>query len=171
MAGNAHYARHGLCHEIEAGPVGPRSGLAKAGNARINDPRVDGRDHFIVDAEALHDARPVIFDDDIGGLGELQKGRPAGRVFQVERDASLVAVQVEETHAVGSLHLEAHRAARLVAAARRLDLDDVGAKIGQQHGAERAGHHLRHVEHFDAGERKPRAFGRLMRCAGPRRMR
>ena len=35
----------------------------------------------------------------------------------------------------------------------RFDLDDVGAEIGEQHRAERPGHHLRDVEHAQAVER------------------
>ena len=35
----------------------------------------------------------------------------------------------------------------------RLDLDHVGAEIGQQHRAERPGHHLRDVEHAKPCER------------------
>ena len=37
-------------------------------------------------------------------------------------------------------------------AGRRLDLDDVGAEIGEHHRAERPGHHLRDVEDAEAFE-------------------
>ena len=50
---------------------------------------------------------------------------------------------------------DAH-APRVVAGAGPLDLDDVGAHVGQQHGAHGAGHDLRQVQHFDADQRAGR---------------
>ena len=44
-------------------------------------------------------------------------------------------------------------AARVVAAGQLLDLDDVGAHVGEQHAARRARHDLRELEHAHAGER------------------
>src|SRR5262249_50085502 len=38
-------------------------------------------------------------------------------------------------------------------ALRRLDLDDVGAEVGEQHGAEGSGQRLRQVDDADIGER------------------
>src|SRR5205085_4901273 len=79
----------------------------------------------------------------------------AGLGLEVQRDAALVAVHVQEAEAVGALHLEAHGAAGLVAGAGRLHLDHVGAKVAKQHAGVRAGHHLGDVENADAcqGER------------------
>ena len=47
-------------------------------------------------------------------------------------------------------------AARIVAAGQLLDLDDVGAHVGEHHAARRAGHDLRELEHAHAGERAGR---------------
>ena len=73
--------------------------------------------------------------------------------LEIEHKTSLVAVEIEETEAVSALQLEAHRAARLVAAVGRLDLDDVRTHVAQQHGAERPRHHLADVEHAHACQR------------------
>src|SRR3546814_17426404 len=60
------------------------------------------------------------------------------RSLQVQLDAALIAVQRQEAAAIGTLEAEPHRGARLVAHAGRLDLDDIGAHVAQQHAAERA---------------------------------
>ena len=39
-----------------------------------------------------------------------------------------------------------------IARAGLLDLDHVGAQVAQHHGRERAGEHLRQVEHAESGE-------------------
>jgi hypothetical protein len=54
-----------------------------------------------------------------------------------------------------ALKLGADRARHLPrrVAGGRLDLDDVGAEIGEHHRAERPGHHLRDVEHLETVER------------------
>ena len=41
IAGHAHHARHRLRHQVEARAVGPGPGLAEAGDAGVDQPRVD----------------------------------------------------------------------------------------------------------------------------------
>src|SRR3546814_5526033 len=69
----------------------------------------------------------------------------AGIGAQIDRDALLVPVDREE---VGALASQAGRVpgAAVVAAVRILDLDHLGAEVGQHHGEIRAGE--------DAGDRK-----------------
>ena len=49
-------------------------------------------------------------------------------------------------------------AAGVVAAARRLDLDDVGAHVAEHHGAQRARQDARQIDDADAGERALRGL-------------
>ena len=70
------------------------------------------------------------------------------RMLQVERDAALVAVQVDAVEAVPG-------AAEAIGAGRRLDPDDVGAPIRQVADAGWAGAGEGEVEHADAGQRQP----------------
>src|SRR5207249_2122858 len=46
------------------------------------------------------------------------------------------------------------RGARKIACARALDLDHIGAVVGQHLRADRTEHHLREVDHAHAGERQ-----------------
>ena len=75
---------------------------------------------------------------------------------RVEADAALALVElVEVAGAVDAGHLVDERSepAGHVDAAARLDLDDVGAEVGELHRAERPGPHPRHVDDAQAGER------------------
>src|SRR6185295_12339533 len=70
---------------------------------------------------------------------------------QIDGDRFLGAVADEVVRAVArELRLEG---ARLVAAARLLDLDDARAELGEDHGGERAREHAREIEDGDALER------------------
>ena len=73
---------------------------------------------------------------------------------QVETDALLVAVQAGEV-AVADLAGDL--------AARRLDLDDLGAEVGQQHRGVRACEHDADLEDADARQRARCAFGHRTR--------
>jgi hypothetical protein len=154
IAGHAHHAGHGLGHEVEPRPAGPGAALAEAGDAHVDDLRVDLADGLVVDLQPLHHAGAVVLDDHVGRAGQLVEEFAALVAFQVERERALVAVHVQEAHAVRALHLEPHGAACLVAGAGRLHLDDIGAQVGQQHAGEGAGHDLAHVEHADALQRQ-----------------
>ena len=81
--------------------------------------------------------------------------RAALGVLEIERDALLVAVDAQEIRA---LAVDERRSpgARVVAAARMLDLDDPRAHVGEQHRAVRARQHARQVQHRHAGQRTRR---------------
>ena len=72
--------------------------------------------------------------------------------LRVDRDRALVAVEHREIEAVGALHV-AQLAARDVADARPLDLDAVGAHVGEKLRAGRARLHVGEVEDAHAVER------------------
>ena len=70
--------------------------------------------------------------------------------LQVEHQAALVAVERGEAHA---LAVADRRRGAAHVAARRLDLDHVGAHVGEQRAAQRAGDEVRQLDDADAGER------------------
>ena len=93
----------------------------------------------MIDAEPqlLHNAGPEIFQHKIGCLGELENDVASRGLLEIDCDAALVAI---DRDIVGAFALEMRRrVADHIAEAARLDLDDVGAHVAQQHAAERTG--------------------------------
>ena len=147
QAGDRHQPAHALRDLVEAGPVGVGAGLAEAGNAGIDEARIDLGERLVVDPEPLLHVGAEILHHDIGLLHHaLEGGEPFGRL-QVERHAALVAMQVLE---VGALARPAHR---LFQSGRRLDLDDIGAPVGELAHAGRSRAHAGQIEHREARKR------------------
>src|SRR3546814_12777364 len=85
-----------LEQQILPRPVDIGSALAIARHGNIDQPRVDRRQRFIIDAEAPGDAGAVILDEDIGRLDHFEQERLALRRLEVDRDRALVAVERKE---------------------------------------------------------------------------
>ena len=82
---------------------------------------------------------------------QIERELATRRVFQVERDAALVAVEVGEA---GALAVDDRREVpRVVADLDRLDLDDFGAHVAQEHRADRSGDVVAQFQNLDAFER------------------
>ena len=154
QAGDRHQPAHALGDLVEARPVGIRPVLAEAGNAGIDDARIDLGERLVVDAEPLLHVGTEILDHDIGLLDHALEGGEPFRRLQIERHAALVAVQVLK---VAALARAAHR---LFQAGRRLDLDDIGAPIGELAHAGRS--------RADAGEIEYRESRKRFRSVGKR---
>ena len=108
---------------IAGGPL-----LAVAGNRAINQTRVERRKVGVIHLQARGDAGAKTFHDQIGPPRQTFDQGPRRRVFQIEREDLLVAVGHRE-HRAGHAPREV--------ASQRLDLDDLGAEVGQGHGRER----------------------------------
>ncbi len=91
--------------------------------------------------------RAHIFDHDVGGAREAHERFVPGRVFQVQPDRALVAMQVLEVEAVAV-------AGDVLALRRRFDADHVGAPVGQVTHAGRPGAGQGQVEHGQAVQRQ-----------------
>ena len=152
QAGDRHQPAHALRDLVEAGPVGVRPILAEAGDAGVDEARIDARQRLVVDAQALLHAGPEILHDHVRLLHHALERGEAFRRLEVQRHAALVAVQVLE---VGALARAAHR---LLRPGRRFDLDDVGAPVGELARASRPGPHAGEVEDGETGQgfRRPR---------------
>ena len=74
----------------------------------------------------------------------------AVRLLQVERDGAFAEVGGQRVGAL--VAVDGAELARPVADAGGLDLDDVRAVLGEQHGAVGAGDALADVDHLQAGE-------------------
>ena len=158
LAGDAHEAARALGDQVVAGARGVRPGLAEARDRAIDQARIDRARRSVVEAVFREAADLVVLDQDVGAAGEPADEALAGRGRQVEGDRALRPVGREEIGGVG--RLRACRVAQegrppgtgVVAAARALDLDHVGAEIGQQLRGPRPGQDAAQIEHLEAGQ-------------------
>ena len=132
-ARHAHQSRHALGNEVEAAALAIGAGLAEAGDGGVDQARVAGRQRRPPETQPLERAGPEILDQDVGAIDQLQQLGLAGLGLEVDDDRALVAVPDHEGRAFAA-H-EGRHATRIVAAVGPLDLDDVGAVVGQQHRA------------------------------------
>jgi hypothetical protein len=120
-------------------------------------------------AEAVHHAGAEVFDDDGRGVGKPQEHLAALRMLQVDRDRPLARVLREKRNAAAAPIQFRVRAelSRQIAGPVRFDLDHVGAQVRELMAAERAGEHVRQVQHAHVAQRFHRSLLRACtRCAG-----
>ena len=123
--------------------IGPRETESRHANA--DDVRLEPAKVFVREPEVRHDARAEIVDDDVRDRREPPRELEAARAIDVEHDAPLAAHERsrEPAAAVAEIHGVAS-----------LDLDHVGAEVGEDAGGDRPGDHPREVEDADACERQ-----------------
>ena len=150
VAGQLADAGEGVADRPVAGPRGVRAGLAVAADAHHHQAGVERLHRVPAEAQALHHAGPVVLDQDIGVRQQPGEHLLAGRLLEIDRDAALAALDRHrlQRHAVGE---QAHLAHRV--ALGRLDLDDLGAEVGQQPATGRAGEGVAQLDHAHAGQR------------------
>ncbi len=171
LAGDAHDSRHALNEEVVAGALGVRAGLAEAGHRAVDEPRIERLQALVVEPELLQTADLEILKEHIGARrepahdlappvgGEISDNRAFAAIARVEIGGRFLPLRFDEGRTP---------AARLVAL-RTLDLDDVGAEIGERLSGGRAREHARELD--DAQSRKgARAQKNACRpvCARPR---
>jgi len=141
---------------VVARPIAVGTRLPEARDAAIHQARIDRAQRLVVQAIALHVADLEVLDEDVAMRHQRAHQRLAGGLRDVAGDRALVAVGTQviggfSTLAAIGLHEEGWApAAGVVAAARTLDLDHVGAQVGQVLGAPGAGQHAREVQDADA---------------------
>ena len=99
VAGDRHDPGHCLQLAVEGGGAALRPVLAKAGNGAIDQLRVQRAQRLVADAEAVHDAGPEVFPDDIGAFGELLTISTASGLVRSKGQAALVRIDAEEGRA------------------------------------------------------------------------
>jgi hypothetical protein len=128
-------------HQVVVGGfwrVRPRLPVADEGD--IDQLRIDGAQIVVAELQAPHRGRADVADDDVGVLAQPQQRVAPFRPLEVEHDRALVTVELQIDGAHPRI---AHRlAAAHHVAVRRLDLDHVGAVVGQN---------LRRVRSHDDG--------------------
>src|SRR6202171_207950 len=132
-------------------PASSESGLAAAGGGDVHQAGVEGREAHVVELEVSHRAGPQVLDHDVRVTDELaEKLLSLGRL-EVDRYRSLVPIEPDERRRFAIQ--KGSRVARAVAADGVLDLDHVGAEVGQLHRAKGAGHVDPDLHNPDAGQR------------------
>ncbi len=147
-----HEGKTGLeLHDLVQG----RAVLVRAGEIalqrEIDQTRVERRQLLPADAEPLHRAGAVILDHDIGRRDQPVDNCPSLRPFQIDREAALVAVEGGEEPGP-----EPAEPARVIALRRRLDLDHLGAKLGEDQPGGRTHDRMREFEDPKARQRSCR---------------
>ena len=135
-AGQIHHAAHALRHQIVAGALGVGAVLAEAGHRAIDQTRIFRRQALVVEAELGEPADLEILDQHVRALASLRTMRRPSSLSKSSFDRALAAVGGMEIGradmlAVGAFHERRPPAAGIVAGAFALDLDDVGAQVGQ----------------------------------------
>ena len=123
--------------DVVAGAQRVGTVLPVTGDRAIDDARVDRIDRRVAHAELVHHTRTKALDDDIGVFGEPQEHVAPRRGLEVQAQRALVAV--DEPEQFGHALAHASHRARVITGTRVLDLDHVGAHVGQVHGRHRAG--------------------------------
>ena len=159
LAGHAHQPAHPLGEEIVAAARCIGAVLPETGDRAIDDPRVDRPDRGIIQPVFGQPANLEILHQHIGPRGQPPDQFGPLRRCQIDRRAALVAVGAKIIGAlarivrsVGKLEERRTPAAGIVAAAGLLDLEHVGAEIGEDLGRPRTGQDPRKVQHLDPFE-------------------
>jgi len=134
LARHAHQPAHGLQQEVVARAVV----LAEGRDRAVDDAGIARRDLLIGQPEAPHRSRPEALEQHVGAQRQPPRQLAVARLGQIQRDRALVAVepQVVRRAALGPRRTPG---AGVVAGARALDLDHLGAQVGERHRGEWAG--------------------------------
>ena len=152
LAGHADHPALRLEDQVERGPVPVRSVLAEARDGAVDDAGIPCGGRLVAEAEPGEGADPVVLEHDVAPLHEAEEELLALRVLQVDLDPLLVPVQAHEVRGLAAGQRRAPGAGD-VAGVLGLELDDLGAEVGQHGGAERAGQGMAQVEHLHVLER------------------
>ena len=163
-AGDRHQPGLGLEQEVVARPADERPGRAVAADREMDEARVERGEDVVPEPEPGEAVRSEVLDEDVGVGEESAQHVGAGGLLQVEPEAALVAVDREVVGGgPASRRSSLAHPRRAPAAGRvalgRLDLDDVGAEVGQEHRRVRPGEDRRAVDDADARERTGRLAG------------
>ena len=151
------HAAHGLGHDGEAGTVTVRTCLPVSADAQHDQAGIAAAELVIAQAPFLHGAGLEVLDQHVGLVDQLAHRIAAFGRAQIEHHTLLVAALHLPPHAEAVVQ-HAPLAQRVATALprgirRRLDLDHLGAEIGQGLAGEGAGDQLAEFEDFEAGQR------------------
>jgi hypothetical protein len=149
-------ARQRLAEAIEAEPVRIRAAGAERVGGHQDRTRIDRRHAGVVEAHRLQRGRRHVGDDDVAARDQPAHDLAAFGRGGLERQRAFAAVHlhVQAAFAAGGQRQQA----AVFAATDLVDADHVGAVVGQQRAAKRAGDEAPEVEHADAGQNADRSL-------------
>ena len=146
-----------------AGAVAQRAVLAVAGDRAVDEPGVLLAQALVAHAEAIEHAGAEGLQHDVVLARQAQEDLAPAVGLQIDADGGLVAVQGQEQRARGRV-LRAlvlrRRPPHVVAQVQVLDLQHLGAEVGQQQRAESAREQPREIEDLHAFQREAHAATR-----------
>ena len=137
--------------EILGAPVAIRSFQTPWRDRGHDELRIDFLQAIVRKPDAIHLGRNDVVNQDVGAGDELLENLEALGSRNIERDAELVGVEVKEQAGFFRMRLVLGKraaAARAIADARALDLDNLGAHIGHQLGRIGRGDQLAELDNF-----------------------
>src|SRR6202011_2769387 len=140
--------------------------FAEAADRNVDQVGLDRAQRRLADTDALGDAGAMVLHEKIGVRDHPLDQFQAARVAQVERHRALVAIDDCEGRRDAPPG-PAHRA-REVADYRRLDLDNVGALVAEDHRRHRAREILRDVDDANAAQWSVQRHWIVPRCSAIR---
>ena len=151
-AGDAHHAAVSLHDGLVAGLVLQGPALAESRDGAVDEPRVQGGQLLVAEAHALHRPRPEVLDQHVGLARHSAQDLRAFLRLEVQGYATLVPIEREKRRRLSPL--ARHPGARLVTAVDALYLCNVGAHVGEEHGAVGSGQDPREIEDLHPVERQ-----------------
>ncbi len=139
--------------DVVAGAVGVGTVEAVAGDDPVDDRRVPLAHGSRPESEPLEGGDAHVRDEHVGPLEQSLHRLLPGLAAQIEHDAALApVVQLERRHRRLLTGADGTEDRPLRVAGRRLDLDDVGAPVGEDARRRRTGHPGRQLDHADTVE-------------------
>ena len=166
LAGDPHVARVALDQVVEAGLARPGPGGPEAAEGAADDARIHVLELGVGEPEPGGQIAPHVVEDGVGDLHEIVENGAARRVLEIEGERLLAAIERLEVERVLLVQVGRHVAGAVAAHRGILDLDHLGAQVGEDLRAEGAGSELGDGEDADAVERGP---GHVSTVAGLRR--
>ena len=144
--------RGGALDQVIIGGLGSiGSVLPEAEYAGIDQPRIELRDHVVAELQPRHRLRADVVDQYVARGDQLQHDLTSRRLLQIEADAALAAIGIEEHRSHAGMTDRSDQPGHV--AFQRLDLDDIGAIVAEHLGGIGSHQHRRHVDDLDALQR------------------
>ena len=139
-------ARKALDDGIVDALLGVGPAVAGAADRDVDQARIERAHGRFAEAQPIHHLRPEILHQHVGAGDQLAQDVDALGLLEVDRQRALAAVGRYEQGGELAGRIDRLAAAARDVAARRLDLDHVGALVGQEHRGERPRHHAGEVD-------------------------